>query len=71
MRLNFEITTTKIWYLVSVTLRYAVWYTTSIVVCIGTAPLQNSSYTTPIVPEIPVIEAQNNRGFWLPVTVVW
>ena len=37
---------------------------------IGTAPLQNSSYTTPIVPEIPVIEAQNNRGFWLPVTVV-
>jgi hypothetical protein len=37
---------------------------------IGTAPLQNSSYSTPIVPEIPVIEAQNNRGYWLPVTVV-
>ena len=37
---------------------------------IGTAPLQNSSYTTPIVPEIPAIEAQNNRGFWLPVTIV-
>jgi hypothetical protein len=37
---------------------------------IGTGLLQNSSYTTPIVPEIPVIEAQNNRGFWLPVTVV-
>jgi hypothetical protein len=37
---------------------------------IDTAPLQNSSYTTPIVPEIPVIVAQNNRGFLLPVTVV-
>jgi hypothetical protein len=38
---------------------------------IGTArPLQNSSYSTPIVPEIPVIGAQNNRGFLLPVTVV-
>jgi hypothetical protein len=33
-QLNFEITTTKIWYLVSVPLRYAVWYTTSIVVSV-------------------------------------
>jgi hypothetical protein len=71
MRLNFEITTTKIWYLVSVPLWYAVWYTVyHLNSGIDTAPLQNSSYTTPIVPEIPVIEAQNNRGFWLPVTVV-
>jgi len=25
---------------------------------------------TPIVPVLLVIEARNNRGFWLPVTVV-
>jgi hypothetical protein len=69
MLLNFEITTTKIWYLVSMPLWYAVWYTTSTMVSV-TAPFQNPSYSTPMVPEIPVIEAQNNRGFWFPVTVV-
>ena len=61
--LTFEITTTKIWYLVSVPLWYAVWYTTSTMVSVS-APFQNPSYSTPMVPEIPVIEAQNNRGFW-------
>lgn len=31
---------------------------------------QNSSYSTCTFLEIQVIEAQNNRGFWLPVSVV-
>jgi hypothetical protein len=70
MRLNFEINTTIIWYLVSVTLLVVCGIVYHLNSGIGTAPLQNSSSTTPIVPEIPVIEAQNNRGFWLPVTVV-